>query len=334
MCYPKSESLPKRRDMQAQSSYQRLTYRGLEPSQAFDVVYGTQFEHRLLAAGTATLLHQRLTLPGLRLETGAYDFPVAAFGAMPRDVVCLGLMAAGVEVTRYNAQAVHRDEIQLYPPGVDMLYHASAASRWIALTVAQAALQDAVLQRAQRPLDLQGRSIRNFRLPRGRREALVLLTDDAFAVARAQGEAGLSDALAAQLADSLLGAFVDALCSAHGSSAPAGQHHLQLVLACERLVAQSADGPLSLDEVVRRSGYGRRALELIFSRSVGAPPGRWFMVVRLNGALRDLLGAAPGCRVADVAARWGFRHLPRFAEQYRRAFGELPSRTLQRSLAG
>jgi AraC-like DNA-binding protein len=61
------------------------------------------------------------------------------------------------------------------------------------------------------------------------------------------------------------------------------------------------------------------------------PPGRWFMNIRLNGALRDLLMTTPECRVADVAARWGFRHLPRFAEQYRRAFGELPSQTLSRA---
>jgi AraC family transcriptional regulator, ethanolamine operon transcriptional activator len=318
--------------MQAQSSYQRLTYRGLEPSQAVDVVYGTQFEHRLLAAGTATLLHQRLTLPGLRLETGGYDFPVVASGTMPRDVVCLGVMGAGAELTRYNAQPVQPDEMQLYPPGVEMLYQAAGASRWIALTVAQATLHDAVLQRAQRPLDLQGHRIRNFRLPRGRREALVVLTDDAFALARAQGSVGLSDALATQISDSLLAAFVDALCTAHGSSEVTRQHHLQIVLACDRLVAQAADGSLSLADVARRSGYGRRALELIFSRSVGASPGRWFMVVRLNGALRDLLCAAPGCRVADVATRWGFRHLPRFAEQYRQTFGELPSQTLQRSL--
>jgi AraC family ethanolamine operon transcriptional activator len=43
--------------------------------------------------------------------------------------------------------------------------------------------------------------------------------------------------------------------------------------------------------------------------------------------------------VGDVAARWGFWHLSRFAADYRQHFGELPSATRARgatrsSLAG
>jgi hypothetical protein len=37
--------------------------------------------------------------------------------------------------------------------------------------------------------------------------------------------------------------------------------------------------------------------------------------------------------VAAVANRWGIRHLGRFAGEYRKMFGELPSRTLANSLA-
>jgi AraC-like DNA-binding protein len=33
--------------------------------------------------------------------------------------------------------------------------------------------------------------------------------------------------------------------------------------------------------------------------------------------------------VADVAFRWGFGHLGRFAEKYRERYGELPSETLK-----
>jgi hypothetical protein len=37
--------------------------------------------------------------------------------------------------------------------------------------------------------------------------------------------------------------------------------------------------------------------------------------------------------VGAVASRWGIRHLGRFAGEYRKMFGELPSRTLANSLA-
>jgi len=37
--------------------------------------------------------------------------------------------------------------------------------------------------------------------------------------------------------------------------------------------------------------------------------------------------------IGDVAARWGFWHLSRFAADYTRLFGELPSATRARWLA-
>jgi len=321
--------------MQLAPAFQRLTYSGLDPAQAFDVIYGGHFEHRLLMPGCTTLEHQRLVVDEFRLETGAYDVPVVARGAMPQDMVCIGLMADGAEVTRYNTEAVGPDQIQIYPQGVDLLYHTSAASRWITFTVPQVRLQEAALARTGRPLRLPQRDAVSVQLPRGGRDRLVQLADDAFAIGRALGANGISTELAAELACGLLHGYVEAL---HTAAAEGGRdrrtatrQHLHLVLACERLALSGNDADLALDDIARRSGYSRRALELIFNRSVGMPPGRWFMNLRLNGALRELLAAAPECRVADVAARWGFRHMPRFAQHYRDAFGELPSRTLARA---
>jgi AraC family ethanolamine operon transcriptional activator len=44
---------------------------------------------------------------------------------------------------------------------------------------------------------------------------------------------------------------------------------------------------------------------------------------------RELRAAEPGtARVTDVAMRWGFWQLGRFAVEYRALFGERPSQTL------
>lgn len=55
------------------------------------------------------------------------------------------------------------------------------------------------------------------------------------------------------------------------------------------------------------------------------------MNARLNGTLRDCLLAGPTCIVAEVASKWGFRHMSRFSEPYRKAFGESPRKILDRS---
>lgn len=321
--------------MQLPSSFERNTYSGFEPSQAIDVIYGGRFEHRLLSSRKASMEHERFTLGDVRLETGRYDFPVIARGSMPDEVVCIGMMAEGVEATRYNTATIGPDEIQIYPPGVDLLYHAADSSRWIILAMPEPRLQQAAIACTGRPLTLPRSRAVSVRLAHGRRRYLTQLADDAFAIGRASMPSDISAELAGVVTQEVTNGYAEALSGAEMRERPrsdAARRHCQLILACERLAISSESADIELAEVARRSGYSRRALELIFRRSVGMSPGRWFMNARLNGVLRDLLAPAPGCRIADVAARWGFRHLPRFAQHYHRAFGELPSRTLGRAL--
>jgi AraC family ethanolamine operon transcriptional activator len=79
----------------------------------------------------------------------------------------------------------------------------------------------------------------------------------------------------------------------------------------------------------------RRALQYAFEDLLQVSPITYLRCMRLNRARRDLLRQAGRCvgagvGVGDVAARWGFWHLSRFAADYRHLFGELPSATLGR----
>ena len=323
--------------MQFLSHFEHHKYSGFEPSQVFDVVYGAHFEHRLLSPRRAVMDHQRLVLGDVRIETGAYDFPVIAQGAMPGDCICIGMVAEGLELTRYNTGRIGDDEIQVYAPNAELMYHATGASRWITFTAPAALLQSLAQERVGQPLELPRRGIVSARLGTGTRTHLRQLSDDAFALARALHPGGLGPHLASGICRAVVTAYVDALMAAQaackGSPGGASARHYQLVLACERVVVSDPMTEVEVGEIARRSGYSKSSLELIFRRSVGMTPGRYFMNIRLNGALRDLVTCRPGCSVTDVATRWGFRHLSRFAQHYRRAFGELPGETLGRALA-
>ncbi|MBV4541714.1 helix-turn-helix domain-containing protein [Pseudomonas vlassakiae] len=316
------------------TSFHRYSYSGLDPALACDVVYGGHFEHRLMSARHSNMTHQRLTSPDIVIESGSYDFPVVACGLMPLNMLCVGLVADGAESTRYNTSSIDDDEIQIYPPGAELLYHAGRSSRWITFVAPETTVQAAVIARTGRPFLMPKRDATSLRLPKGSRAHLVQLADDAFALGRTLESTGISEQLAACMFNGLLDTYAGYLGQAQlvdSKRMATAQQHLQLILACEHLALQNDSVSLDLDDVARRSGYSRRALEMIFNRTIGMPPGRWFMNIRLNEALRDLLTAKPGCQVIDVASRWGFRHFSRFAYQYRRTFGELPSETLQRA---
>jgi AraC-like DNA-binding protein len=316
-------------------AYVRHVYSGFEPAHAFDVVQGGHFEHRLLSSQSATMKHQRLTLGDIRLESGCYDFPVIAQGHMPKEAICIGLMAEGGEVTRLNTAFIGADEIQIYPSGVALLYHATGCSRWITLTLPKERLQTAFVARTGRELDIAGYAVSSVYLRPGGRHALKRAADEAMsAVRRLQSSGELSPPQALEISNGVLGAFLDALCHAQTRRVEKGlsveQRHYFLIRACERRVLSGIETEVALSEIARRSGYTLRSLQMIFHSRVGMTPGRWFMTARLNGALRDLLQCNVTHAVSDVALKWGFRHMSRFSGYYRKAFGELPRDTLCR----
>jgi transcriptional regulator GlxA family with amidase domain len=89
------------------------------------------------------------------------------------------------------------------------------------------------------------------------------------------------------------------------------------------------DRPLSLVELAARAQVSVRTLNKVFRDFRRTSPIAMFRGLRLEAARRDLIAAPPRAEVGDIALRWGFAHLGRFAAHYRRRFGEAPSATLR-----
>ncbi|WP_214369905.1 AraC family transcriptional regulator [Pseudonocardia sp. H11422] len=98
------------------------------------------------------------------------------------------------------------------------------------------------------------------------------------------------------------------------------------------LLESEPQTPFTVVEIARGVGLSARSLQEGFARHVGVPPMTYLRQVRLRRAHADLVAADPArCGVAEVAARWGFTHLGRFAAAYRQRYGTSPSETLRRA---
>ena len=84
-----------------------------------------------------------------------------------------------------------------------------------------------------------------------------------------------------------------------------------------------------IGELTKRAGASKRTIERAFLRT-GCTPMEYLRSVRLERARCMFARPTPGMTVADAAGAVGYTHLGRFAAEYRRQFGELPSRTLAR----
>jgi AraC-like DNA-binding protein len=90
------------------------------------------------------------------------------------------------------------------------------------------------------------------------------------------------------------------------------------------------DHPWTVRELAEAAGVGVRALEDGFRRYVGESPIAYLRGVRLDRVRAELSAAGPAdLTVGEVAYRWGFGHLGRFAKAYAERFGETPSTTLR-----
>ncbi|MDX3803272.1 helix-turn-helix transcriptional regulator [Streptomyces sp. AK04-3B] len=90
---------------------------------------------------------------------------------------------------------------------------------------------------------------------------------------------------------------------------------------------------VSVADMAAAARVSPRTLQDRFRTDLGTTPAAHLRRVRLDRAHQDLLRIADGSAsgtVTDVAARWGFTHLGRFAAYYREAYGQVPSRTAER----
>jgi AraC-like DNA-binding protein len=109
------------------------------------------------------------------------------------------------------------------------------------------------------------------------------------------------------------------------------QHRPRHVTEAIRMMEDRPTHDFTVGSLARVVGVSARSLQDGFRQHLGMAPMQYLRAVRLRGARADLLAldADDPTTVADVAVRWGFTHLGRFAQYYRSRYGEPPSRTLR-----
>jgi transcriptional regulator GlxA family with amidase domain len=109
------------------------------------------------------------------------------------------------------------------------------------------------------------------------------------------------------------------------------EHRRQIIAQFEEVARASLDKPVRLADLCRRIGVSPRALSRAFQAVGRTTPYRYIQSLRLDEVRQALLSDTETGTVTDIATRFGFRELGRFAVQYRASFGESPSETRRRA---
>ncbi|MBR0717743.1 AraC family transcriptional regulator [Bradyrhizobium liaoningense] len=85
--------------------------------------------------------------------------------------------------------------------------------------------------------------------------------------------------------------------------------------------------PLTLGGIAEAVGVSGRSLQAGFRRFLDTSPLAYLRELRLEAVHMELRRPENFLQVHEVALKWGFTHMGRFAVQYRAAFGVSPSET-------
>ena len=111
----------------------------------------------------------------------------------------------------------------------------------------------------------------------------------------------------------------------------AKRHHARIMVRLEEVLADHLSRPLQVPELCDRIVVSDRTLRSCCAEFLGMTPSHYVLLRRLKEVRLVLRDADPDkANVAEVAHRFGFMQLGRFAGTYRATFGETPSTTLQR----
>ena len=96
-------------------------------------------------------------------------------------------------------------------------------------------------------------------------------------------------------------------------------------------IEQNLSRNIAVQDVAESAGISLRTLQSFFAEDLQQTPSAFIRNRRLERVRADLADAPPGSgtTVTQVANRWGFNHLGRFATTYHQRFGEPPSQTLR-----
>jgi AraC-like DNA-binding protein len=103
----------------------------------------------------------------------------------------------------------------------------------------------------------------------------------------------------------------------------------RFVRRAEEFIRANVTADIALDEIARAAGVSERTLHRGFRSFRDTTPMAHLKSVRLVAARRALLEDRHAS-ITTVATALGLPHLGKFAREYRRRFGELPSQTLRR----
>ena len=246
-------------------------------------------------------------------------------GAAPAGTAVIGLPLIASTAGRLRGLPLAPHELGFIARGEEMDFRTLVPYRIFAIAMREEVLEryaETVLGRPLRSL-VRAHRINGGRALEKRQSDIARLGLDAlFRAPHRLRDPQVASWVESRILDSLLGGLP---CAERRNHTPGGA---ELARRAEDYLLTNLQARLTIADLCRVVGASERTLHQAFKVHLGSTPKAHLKTLRLNAVRRELREARPGVGVMDVAMRWGFFHAGWLSQDYRRMFGEAPSRTL------
>ncbi len=176
--------------------------------------------------------------------------------------------------------------------------------------------------------DSQLTSVINTDFPLITQTGGIFLTSVARAWSALNNEESVSEIALKELEDDLMASLV--LYSNQGNESKYyKQDCFYRLKRAEEYIRENLRNTITRDQLAEVSNSSIRTLSRAFEKKYGIGPKAFIKKSRLNSAYLELLSSRyDTTTVTQIALEYGFGHIGKFATDYKKTFGELPSATL------
>ncbi len=289
-----------------------------------------EIEFLQLASAPVDQRMLRVSLDRMVLMRGWESTAYLTRSTIPPGTPTLVFQLTTTGVSFWCGHEVNQRSLQLYQSGAEHIGRSTGGSVWAAIFFQADALREASL------------ALRGV-LPAAHPSGSALLEPDpsalgalrcavqqAFRVAESVPQLLETAAVRRSLEEAIFTAGIAAIDPQHERITPDGAmiSHQRVVSRAEEALAANLDSPIYLSDLCKATGVSERTVRNSFQSLYQVAPIRLLHLRRLHQVRRALRRDARAS-VTEVAVRFGFGNLGRFAVEYRQLFGESPSHTLR-----
>jgi len=272
----------------------------------------------------------QITLHRLHLLAAEEHLPRIAFVAVPAADVLVLLQIGGGASPVWGGIKMRAGEIVTLGPDQPVHQRSDGPCRWGTIR-----LPARELARYGRAVSGTGFAVpevvARWRPPSAARQELRELHKAAIRSAEIRPQVFVNAEAAHGLEQQLIHALVDCLSTAPHDEDLSAHQHRDILARFEGLLEAQAERNLLIAEICAALGVSDRMLRSLCEEHLGMSPSSYLRLRGMQQVYRALRSENPDTAgVAEVARRYGVRHLGRFAASYRALYGELPSATLRR----